>query len=358
MTDASLEASDATRGETARAKDSLRTVLPMLPMQPILKTKVWGGTHFSARDNDETGPIGESWQIADLAEGVTKVAAGPMAGASLQDLVVRFGEPLVGKRAPPGRFPFLVKVIDTAEMLSVQVHPDSEGAQQIAGAASKEETWYFLEDKGAVLHGLKHKTERGDFESALRSGTVTELLVEVPARRGEILHVPPGTLHAIGANVLLLEVQEPSDTTFRVWDHGRLGLDGKARPLHVDEALRVSSFEPAAPQSEKRAPIPISAGVDATLLVDTRCYRMEEVHMQANTSWRIPLNGDTCVLATLIDGNVRFSAPDEQTHPARELESVLFPASMPWIDIDCTKDATIILVGLGGCPLASPDGIL
>lgn len=345
-------------GARATANQPAEEALPLLPIQPILKSKIWGGTHFSAPAANEAGPIGESWQVADLEEGVSLISTGPMAGIPLSELIVRCGASLVGRRAPQGRFPFLVKVIDAAQMLSIQVHPDSEGAQNIAGAASKEETWYFLEDKGTVLHGLKNKMERRDFESAMRAGTVTDLLREVPVRQGEVLHVPPGTLHAIGANVFLLEVQEASDTTFRVWDYGRLGLDGKARPLHVEEALQVASLEQAPPACNVRISTEIDVGIKATLLAETRCYRMEEITMKAEASFRLQLNGDTCVLATPLQGNLSFSAPGQSAQKTRFLESILIPASTLFLDVTCETDATLILVGLGGCPLAAPDGIL
>ena len=353
-----LDVSNATDDAERKSNDRQGMALPLLPIQPILKSKIWGGTHFPPPGDDEPGPIGESWQIADLEEGVTRIASGEMAGNSLRDLVERFGTALVGKRATAGRFPFLVKVIDAAQMLSVQVHPDDEGARHFAGAASKEETWYFLEGRGAVLHGLKQKTERPDFEAALRGGRVTDLLREVPARKGAVLHVPPGTLHAIGADVFLLEVQEPSDTTFRVWDYGRMGLDGKARPLHVNEALQVSSLDQAPTAGEPRAPTQLRGNVQATLLADTDCYRIEEVIMKAGSSWSLQLSGDTCVLATLLRGSIAYSSANDRSYPGRMLESMLIPAACQSVDITCSADATLILTGVGGCPLAAPDATL
>lgn len=352
MKTAPTESTRQARHVAQNARVGQHTTLPLLPMTPLLKEKVWGGRRLRRPEGESAAPIGESWQAADLDEGVSTVSSGRFTGATLRELVERFGAQLVGTKAPPGRFPFLVKVIDTDDRLSVQVHPGPEQAQSMPGARSKEESWYFLADGGSVLHGLKTATNRDRFESVLAAGHVTELLREVPVRQGDLLHVAPGTIHAIGAGVLLLEVQEPSDTTFRVWDYGRNGLDGKHRPLHVEEALRVSTFEPAQPHAPHREMHALAPKVHGAVLVDTDCYRMEEIKIGAECTWRLSLSGETCVLATLVEGKANFRTTEQPPYAPTALESVLFPASMGYVDISASLDTTIVLVAIGGHPIA------
>src|SRR5512143_1300967 len=212
---------------------------PLYPLtfSPILKVRVWGGSRLASLGKPVAGPepIGESWELVDLPDDQSVVDAGPLAGARLGQLVRERGAELLGPvPLDGGSFPTLVKTIDAAQTLSVQVHPDAKTAARLGGRP-KSEAWYILDAQpGALLYvGLRHGTTRDSYARAVAEGRVEELLVPLPVRRGDLVPVIPGTVHAIGAGVLLAEVQQPSDTTYRLYDWRRLGLDGKPRPLHV-----------------------------------------------------------------------------------------------------------------------------
>jgi mannose-6-phosphate isomerase len=219
---------------------------------------VWGGRRLETslgKVLPPEKPIGESWELSDLPEpDQSEVAAGPLKGTSLRQLVEQDLRGLMGPVAlDHGRFPLLVKYIDASQTLSIQVHPDEAAAARLGGRA-KSEVWYVLDaDPGAVIYlGLHPGTGPEELRHALETGEVEGLVVQVPARPGTLLPVPPGTVHAIGAGILLAEVQQPSDTTYRVYDWGRVGLDGRPRQLHVDQAVQSIHWD-AAPRAEAGA---------------------------------------------------------------------------------------------------------
>jgi mannose-6-phosphate isomerase len=240
--------------------------LPPLPMRPVFVEKLWGGSRLSglpAKQRVGHRPpegiaVGESWEVADLPEGQSTVDDDPVcarfAGAALGELVRAHGHDLVGTNRSAQRFPILVKLIDAAEDLSVQVHPGDDYAATHPGTASKDEAWLVVDvaDGARLLHGFVDGVSRGLFADAVGKGLPHELMRAVPARRGDVLHVSPGIVHAIGAGVMVLEVQEPSDTTFRVWDFNRIDVTGKKRALHIDQALAVARFDNQPPPLASR----------------------------------------------------------------------------------------------------------
>jgi mannose-6-phosphate isomerase len=236
-------------------KRTMPTAYP-LTFDPIFKERVWGGRRLftglgkAPPSDSPSTPIGESWELVDLptAQDQSRVTTGAWAGRSLGELVrSEHRAELMGPVAlDGGHFPLLVKYIDASQTLSVQVHPGEEAAARLGGRA-KAEAWYILAaEPGATIYlGLQPGTTAAQLRAALERGAVEELVLRVPARPGDLLPVPPGTVHAIGAGVLLAEVQQPSDTTYRVYDWGRVGLDGRPRELHVAQALESIDFRAA-----------------------------------------------------------------------------------------------------------------
>jgi mannose-6-phosphate isomerase len=245
------------------------TPLYPLTFSPLLKVRVWGGARLATLGKPAAGaePIGESWELVDLPDDQSVVDAGPLAGKRIGELVRERAAELLGPvPLDGGSFPALVKTIDAAQTLSVQVHPDAKTAASLGGRP-KSEAWYILDAQAdAVLYvGLRHGTTRDSYARAVGEGRVEALLVPLPVRRGDLVPVIPGTVHAIGGGVLLAEVQQPSDTTYRVYDWGRVGLDGKPRSLHLDEALQSIHF--GAPPPEP-APGEVDLGVFRLEVVD------------------------------------------------------------------------------------------
>jgi mannose-6-phosphate isomerase len=223
-----------------------------LTFDPIFKERVWGGRNLErifGRVLPPKTPIGESWEITDRPEGVSVIANGPLAGKDLRWLMQNHREELLGKNASAERFPLLVKILDCQETLSVQVHPPPKIAAALGGEP-KTEMWYIADaTPEAVLYvGLKQGISREDFERRIASGTVADALHRIHVKPGDAMFLPSGRIHAIGGGNVLFEIQQNSDTTYRVFDWNRMGLDSKPRELHVKESLasiNFNDYEPA-----------------------------------------------------------------------------------------------------------------
>jgi len=215
--------------------------------------RVWGGRRLATKLGkplDGDAPIGESWELVDREDAQSVVARGQLAGTTLHELWTAMREPVFGSGLPDSpRFPLLAKILDARETLSVQVHPPAHKAAELKGEP-KTEMWYLLDtEPGAELFaGLRRGTTRADFERALGEGRVASLLHQVPVKVGDAMFIPSGRCHAIGAGCLIVEIQQNSDTTYRVYDWDRTGLDGKPRALHVAESLASIDFDDHEPQ--------------------------------------------------------------------------------------------------------------
>jgi mannose-6-phosphate isomerase len=218
-----------------------------LTFRPQFKERVWGGRNLErlyGKPLPPGVPIGESWEITDRPEGVSAITNGPHAGRDLRWLMETHGSALLGHAVPPAsRFPILVKILDATERLSLQVHPPAAVADRLGGEP-KTELWYVAEAKpDAELYvGLKSGVRRAVLERHLREGTVAQCVHRVPVQAGDAMFLPSGRLHAIGAGLVLFEIQQNSDTTYRVHDWGRTGLDGQPRELHLEQALQSIDF--------------------------------------------------------------------------------------------------------------------
>ena len=224
---------------------------PLL-FEPLPKERIWGGRSLETlyrRDLPTSGRYGESWEITDRAEGVSVVRNGPWAGRGLDWVIREHGSEVLGRlSAPGGRFPWLMKILDARENLSLQVHPPASKATELGGEP-KTEMWYVARaDPGACLYaGLKGGVTREDFARGIANGTVASCFHEIRVQAGDALFVPSGRVHALGAGLVIFEVQQNSDTTYRVFDWNRLGADGKPRALHVEQSMACidfSDFEP------------------------------------------------------------------------------------------------------------------
>ncbi len=228
-----------------------RAVLPgILKFRPFVRPMPWGGEALArlfGKPCPSKAKIGETWEIADRPEGASVVAEGPLAGKTLTEIYHAEPGAFVGGKNPPGRFPLLVKFIDAADWLSLQVHPDAAAAEKLS-AEPKTECWVILEAApGAFLYlGLSAGKTPQDLESALAAGRPETVLAKRPVAAGDAVFVPAGTVHAIGPGIVLAEIQQNSDTTWRLSDWGRAGPDGKPRPLHLAEGLASVRNDPRA----------------------------------------------------------------------------------------------------------------
>ncbi len=253
--------------------------LPPFLFRPVYKEYLWGGTRISARFGRADAPAtcGESWEASGHPDGMSVVDGGPFDGRALDSLCAEFGAALLGRNAPGAKFPVLVKIIDARDRLSVQVHPNDGNAARTHGEP-KTEMWYFLDapDGAVVCAGLKKGVGPRIFSDAVKQGTVSSLLNAVPAVPGKALFIPGGLVHAIGDGCLVFEVQQSSNTTYRVYDWGRVGADGKPRELHVAQAMETIDWKLGA--MELSTPFPMPAAVAGN--VRERVVRCEYFTME------------------------------------------------------------------------------
>lgn len=219
--------------------------------------RVWGGRElervYGRKLPDPVKPVGESWELVDREEIQSIVENGPFAGTSLHELWTLHGEAIFGSGYENHlRFPLLIKILDARDDLSIQVHPPEHRAAELGGEA-KSEMWYIADCKpGAKLYvGLKHGITKADFEHAIETGSVTDCVHVITPKPGDSIFIPSGRLHAIGAGFLIHEIQQNSDTTYRVFDWNRQGLDGKPRQLHVGQSLASIDFNDFEPGLDK-----------------------------------------------------------------------------------------------------------
>ncbi len=217
-----------------------------LRFKPVYKNYIWGGSRIPAlyQRDEPAGVCAESWEISTHPDGTTAIVNGPLAGKTLRDLLPEHKTALLGTNVRGGDFPLLIKLIDARDVLSVQVHPNNGNADAVGGEP-KTEMWYFLEGEGSaqIYCGLKSGIGKAEFLKAMEDQTFADILQTVPARKGEAVFVPGGRVHAIDKGCLILEIQQNSNTTYRIYDWGRVGADGKPRDMHIDKALKVIDWE-------------------------------------------------------------------------------------------------------------------
>ena len=279
-----------------------------LPLQSSLHETIWGGQRLASiagKRFPAGARIGESWETANDSV----VRAGPHVGMRLDELVERYGASLIGTRAEQlhgRRFPLLAKFLDANQKLSVQAHPDDDyAAAHEGGKLGKTETWYILHaDPGAqLIHGVSQSTSPQQVREAIAQNRLEDLLRHIPARAGDVVFVPAGTVHAICGGLTLYELQEYSDVTYRLYDYGRLQADGSPRELHVEKGLEVMRFEP--PEDGHARPVTldwphVTGEGDRRALVGCRHFLMEELRLRGMVSETT--TPSSCVILTALDG--------------------------------------------------------
>lgn len=316
-----------------------------LKFKPRFVEKIWGGRKFETILGKQIpqGLIGESWELYDFPPGIVDgadgwcsadVAEGPLKGRTLHSLVEEFGPdlygdvPLVGQH---GQFPILIKFLDAREDLSVQVHPPQAYADSHPGAHLKTESWYvFQHEPGSrILKGLAAGATRAKFEASIKDGTVEDLINAIPVKDGDCYHLPSGTVHALGAGILVAEVQTPSDTTYRVFDFNRIDAStGKTRKLHVEQALDCIDFTGAIDkQSEQKRSHVAGFHTTVTRLVDCPFFTLEKVRMTEGIEEAIPY--DQPVVWMMLEGTAEIHVRDfKEAFKITRGETVLLPAKM------------------------------
>ncbi len=316
-----------------------------LQFNPIYQERVWGGraleSELGRKLPDGDRPFGESWEIVDRPEAQSVVCCGPMAGQTLQQLREERTHWLLGptwKAAQP--FPILIKWLDCRERLSLQVHPPANVATKLGGEP-KTENWYVQRANpgAALIAGLQPGVSREQFEAALNDGTLESCVNRFPVARGDSLFVPSGRIHAIDGGNLILEVQQNSDTTYRVYDWGRIGLDGKPRQLHINESMASINFDDTDPN-------PIAASAEPSQqLARSAEFSLDKEILTSQHSLRFPA-GDDARLITVVDGTL-IEKSEQTTVPTGT--TILLPHGEPF-SFTAEKTATVLVTsGFTGC---------
>jgi mannose-6-phosphate isomerase len=277
----------------------------LLILEPQYRERVWGGQRLRQSDP----PIGEAW----IVYGPSVVSTGPHAGETLDGLMAAYGVDLMGADVAqrfPMRFPILIKLLDCADWLSVQVHPNDEQARRLVGPDEfgKTEAWYFLEaEPGArIMAGVRPDVDRPALAAAIRDGLVLDVANYVRIRSGDALLIPAGTLHALGPGLLIYEIQQASDTTYRAYDWGRPQSAG--RRLHIEESVEVT--DPVGPTQTIHPEVAVETG--ATSAIDCPLFDVDLVRVSRSTPWASDTAGRSFHVITVTEGAAEVASGDER----------------------------------------------
>lgn len=293
--------------------------------------RIWGGHKLRAlygKPVPENVRIGEAWLISDHPGDESVIAEGPFAGRTLQDLLAADAQALLGATArptPSGRFPLLLKLLDSAESLSVQVHPDDDCAKRLGEPdVGKTEMWHVLQaDPGSeLICGLDPAVGREAFAHAVSGGSVETLLNRFPVQAGTSVFVAAGTVHAIGGGIVLAEIQQNSDLTYRIYDWGRLGSDGKTRELHLEKALEAIHF--GSPHGGEAAPLACHAEDGAERTVLAACRQFAADHIACRGCYKRDTRGDSFHILLAKSGPLAVDV-GQKTHTIDVAQAVLIP---------------------------------
>jgi mannose-6-phosphate isomerase len=298
-------------------------------LDPILKERVWGDRNLERLYQKPVPPgvpIGESWEITDRPEGISTILNGPLAGRNLHWLVEHHYHELLGTSSlSHGCFPLLVKILDASEKLSVQVHPPPSAAERLGGEP-KTEMWYVAHaEPGAEIYvGLKRGVSRSEFENKIANGQVADCLHRVPVNAGDAMFLPSGRLHAIGAGLVIFEIQQNSDTTYRVFDWNRAALDGKPRALHIRESLASIEFQDFEPKKIEAKAVR-SNGLQMLQLVRDTFFTVDLAELSSRQN--VMLNFERAQIFGVLTGKIEAEAGGE-TVALNPGQFCLVPASL------------------------------
>ncbi len=316
-----------------------------LTFKPIFKERVWGGRKLEELYQKELPPkvpIGESWEISDRPGDASVIANGALAGKDLRWLMENHaGEMLGAGSATTGRFPLLVKILDCREKLSLQVHPPADKAAELGGEP-KTEMWYVAAatPEAELYVGLKRGVTRAEFERKIQDGTVAECIHHQAVQKGDVMFLPSGRVHALGAGNVIFEIQQNSDTTYRVFDWNRVGLDGKPRELHVKQSLASINFEDFEPRLIK-SEYSQNATLQVRYLVDDPLFRVDACRVKRGG--RMHLRSDGLQILGMLKGRL------ELTHDGSSLklapgQFALLPASLGRVSLTAETQAEFLHV--------------
>jgi mannose-6-phosphate isomerase len=328
-----------------------------LTFEPVLRDYMWGGRRLERLYGRALPPgiTAESWEVSAHPSSPTAVSHGPLRGLTLPEVVDRLGADLLGTNGQAtarGRgFPLLVKLLDANLRLSVQVHPDDAYALAHEGGLGKTEMWYVLyaAPGAGIIYGLQEGVTRESFARAVSEGALGSVLRQIGVRAGDAICVPAGTVHALLSGLVVAEIQENSDTTYRVYDWDRPGPDGRPRPLHIARALEVVDFGSAREAPVTPELVEERDGVRVERLVACDQFAVERVRLEEGAAYAGVCDGSTFALWGAVEGGVRLEPGDGSTWPGGAVALctvgwALLPAALGTYILRTTERCTLLRV--------------
>lgn len=321
-----------------------------LKFRPIIKDKIWGGTRLKNALNKKTktDKAGESWEISGFPGNISKVSNGFLAGNSLEEIIEVYMGDLVGDSVFDEfgtMFPLLIKFIDANDNLSVQVHPDDKLAEKQFGSFGKTEMWYIIEaDKNSeIIVGFNREADKEIYTRHLENNTLLDILNKEKTKPGDVFFLPAGRIHAIGAGILLAEIQQTSDATLRIYDYGRVDEKGKPRELHTEKALEAIDFKSV---DNYKTNYVIKPG-QATELARCQYFTVNLIDL-AEPLERDYNMIDSFVIYMCLSGSFEIVYRNTETEPVSKGETVLLPAELKDVKLVPDKETKVLEVYIEG----------
>ena len=317
---------------------------PLL-FEPVIKQAIWGGRNLEKYGRTlPEGIVSESWEVSAHKNGSALIKNGLHQGKNLAELTTELGIQLIGTNAKwaldRGKFPLLVKLIDANQHLSVQVHPKDDYALQHEGnELGKTEMWVVLhaEPEATLVYGVKAGTNRENFRAGILNGNLEPYLHIIPIKTGDHVCVPAGSLHAIMAGTIIAEIQQNSDTTYRVYDWNRLGNDGKPRPLHVEKALDVIDFSQVEPEIVPPQTIEPLAGIERSLLCQNEYFITEKFVFDGTQPFEGFCDGSSLEIWGVIEGKAAINHTELEA-----IQFALLPAQLGHYGITASPNSVLL----------------
>ena len=306
--------------------------MEILKLMPAGKDYLWGGTKLKEEYGKklDIAPLAETWECSAHPDGLNTVANGTYKGITLAE-VLKLNPEYLGNKCKNGELPILVKFIDAKKDLSIQVHPDDEFAKEHEHQNGKTEMWYVIEaeDDASLIYGFRHKVTEKILRHAIETNTLDRHLQKVPIKKGDVYYVPAGTVHGIGKGILLAEIQESSNVTYRVYDYNRIDKNGKKRELHFDKAVRVMNMAPSPDVEQVPRTVRYYPCGSRELLCRCKYFEVERIQVTKGFSFLVTDNSFQVLMCLSGYGQVE-AMDDTSQKPVRFMkgETMFLPAGI------------------------------
>lgn len=309
---------------------SCNAVIKPVLLRPVGKDYLWGGTKLNEEyhKNIPLEPLAETWECSTHPDGPSVVASGSFEGMGLDEVLKKYPEWLGSRHEGKSELPVLIKFIDAAKDLSVQVHPDDEYALKNENQLGKTEMWYVLEAEpdAALIYGFTHEVTREQLQKSVQEGKLMQYLQKVPVRKNDVFFVKPGTVHAIGSGVLVAEIQENSNVTYRVYDYDRVDKNGQKRPLHLEKSLEVMNLQKADSPRQQMRLMRYQPGAASEILC--RCQYFQVDRVLVTREYHLNVESSSFQVLLVLDGEMQIGELE-----TRKGDCVFLPAGCGKVDV-------------------------